>query len=80
MSWLEKWGPALRDDDDLLPIPGWQRAGFKSEAEAEEYKARARAQYGRSVSFPWDGFGGYRRRTLGYDGNRILQRSPIRVR
>jgi hypothetical protein len=33
--------------------PGWQLAGFKSEAEAEAFKARYRAQYGRTSSFPW---------------------------
>ena len=40
------------------PTPGWKLAGFGSQEEAEAYKARARAQYGRSVSFPWDGYSG----------------------
>jgi hypothetical protein len=53
MSWLEQWEPALRDDDPP-PTPGWVRAGFKSKAEAEAYKARMRALYGGTVSFPWD--------------------------
>ena len=38
--------------------PGWKLVGFGSKEEAEAYKARARAQYGRSVSFPWDGYSG----------------------
>jgi hypothetical protein len=55
IPFLERWGPAL-DDDDPPPMPGWVRAGFKSKEEAEAYKARMRAIYGRgrSVSFPWD--------------------------
>ena len=44
------------DDEEPPPTPGWVRAGFKSKEEAEAYKARARAEYGRSVSFPWDGY------------------------
>ena len=43
---------------DQHPPPGWKLAGFGSKKEAEAYKARARAQYGRSVSFPWDGYSG----------------------
>src|SRR5262249_47741144 len=40
--------------DERPPAPpGWQLAGFKSEAEAEAFKARYRAQYGRTASFPW---------------------------
>jgi hypothetical protein len=38
------------------PTPGWKLAGFKSREEAEAYKARYRAQYGRTASFPWDGY------------------------
>jgi hypothetical protein len=45
-------------EDDEQPTPGWKLAGFGSKEEAEAYKARARAQYGRSVSFPWDGYSG----------------------
>ena len=45
-------------EDDQHPPPGWKMAGFGSKEEAEAYKARARAQYGRSVSFPWDGYSG----------------------
>jgi phage terminase large subunit-like protein len=37
------------------PIPGWKRAGFESEAAAELYKVRQRAQFGPTVQFPWDG-------------------------
>ena len=40
------------------PTPGWKLVGFGSKEEAEAYKARRRAQYGRSVSFPWDGYSG----------------------
>jgi len=50
MTWLEKWGPSLRDDDPP-PQPAWQLAGFASEEEAWEYKQRAWKQYGRSVRF-----------------------------
>src|SRR5262249_2615403 len=48
------------DDDEPPPppVPGWQSAGFNSPEEAEAYKARVRAQYGRAASFPWDGYGG----------------------
>jgi hypothetical protein len=42
--------------DDPPPTPGWKLAGFKSREEAEAYKARYRAQYGRTASFPWDGY------------------------
>ena len=35
------------------PTPDWKLAGFGSKEEAD-----ARAQYGRSVSFPWDGYSG----------------------
>jgi hypothetical protein len=41
------------DDDRRPPPPGWKLAGFKSEAEAEAYKARYRAQHGPTSQFPW---------------------------
>jgi hypothetical protein len=44
------------EDDAQPPTPGWKLAGFKSREEAEAYKARFRAQYGRTASFPWDGY------------------------
>ena len=41
-------------DDDRPPSPpGWKLAGFKSEAEAEAYKTRYRAQHGPTSQFPW---------------------------
>ena len=43
------------DDQRPPPTPGWKLVGFKSKEAAEAYKAGARAQYGRTVSFPWDG-------------------------
>ena len=43
------------DDQRPPPTPGWKLAGFRSKEAAEAYKAGARAQYGRTVSFPWDG-------------------------
>ena len=43
-------------DDAPPPTPGWKLAGFGSRAEAEAYKRRARAQFGPTVSFPWDGY------------------------
>ena len=51
-------GAAAPRDEHPPPTPGWKLAGFGSKEEAEAYKARARAQYGRSVSFPWDGYSG----------------------
>ena len=45
-------------DQHPPPTPGWKLVGFGSKEEAEAYKARRRAQYGRSVSFPWDGYSG----------------------
>ena len=36
------------------PTPGWRRAGFGSQEEAEAFKARYRAQHGPTASFPWD--------------------------
>ena len=42
-------------DEHPPPTPGWKLVGFGSKEEAEAYKARRRAQHGRSVSFPWDG-------------------------
>jgi hypothetical protein len=50
MTWLEKWGPSLRDDDPP-PKPAWQLAGFASEEEAWEYKRRGWKEYGRSIRF-----------------------------
>ena len=47
------------EDDRHPPTPGWKLAGFGSKEEAEAYKARRRAQHGRSVSFPWDGYSRY---------------------
>ena len=44
------------DDEPKPAIPNWQRAGFTSQQEAEAYKQRARAQWGRAVTFPWDGY------------------------
>jgi hypothetical protein len=44
------------DEHRPPPTPGWKLAGFKSREEAEAYKARYRAQYGRTASFPWDGY------------------------
>jgi hypothetical protein len=44
------------NEQRLPPMPGWKLAGFKSREEADAYKARYRAQYGRSASFPWDGY------------------------
>jgi hypothetical protein len=49
-------GCGRENDERPPPTPGWKLAGFKSREEAEDYKARARAQYGRAVSFPWDGY------------------------
>jgi hypothetical protein len=49
---------SLDDGPKLPPTPGWKLAGFASEADAEAFKARQRAQYGRAVSFPWDGYSG----------------------
>ena len=46
------------EDERPPPTPGWKLVGFGSKEEAEAYKARRRAQYGRSVSFPWDGYSG----------------------
>src|SRR5262245_34301931 len=46
------------DDEPKPAVPGWQRAGFSSQAEAEAYKARYRAQHGPTASFPWDGYSG----------------------
>jgi len=48
--------PNYRDPDEPTTTPGWKLAGFGSRAEAETYKARARAQFGPTVSFPWDGY------------------------
>jgi hypothetical protein len=51
------YGLWLDTDDEPKPrTPGWKLAGFASEAEAEAYKTRYRAQYGRTASFPWDGY------------------------
>ena len=49
-------GCGSEDDERPPPTPGWKLAGFKSREEAEAYKARVRAQYGRTASFPWDGY------------------------
>ena len=51
-------GLRLRVRQHPPPTPGWKLVGFGSKEEAEAYKARRRAQYGRSVSFPWDGYSG----------------------
>jgi hypothetical protein len=45
------------DDQKPPPEPGWKLAGFKSETEAETYKAQMRKQFGPTCSFPWDGYG-----------------------
>jgi hypothetical protein len=49
-------GCGSEDNERPPPMPGWKLAGFKSPEEAEGYKARVRAQYGRTASFPWDGY------------------------
>ena len=46
---LASWG----DEEAKAPVPGWKQAGFESEAEAELYKARYRAQHGPTSQFPW---------------------------
>ena len=43
-------------DDERPPVPGWMQAGFGSRQEAEDYKRRVRAQWGRAATFPWDGY------------------------
>jgi hypothetical protein len=48
-------GCGSEDDQHPPTTSGWKLAGFGSKEEAEAYKARARAQHGRTVSFPWDG-------------------------
>ena len=47
-----RWVSGDDDDQRPPPTPGWKLVGFGSKEEAEAYKARARAQHGRSVSFP----------------------------
>jgi hypothetical protein len=48
-------GPWIDDDEEERPKrPGWMHAGFASEADAEAYIARMRAQTP-NIQFPWHG-------------------------
>ena len=49
LSGLAGWDD---EDEKKVPVPGWQLAGFKSEVEAEAFKASYRAQYP-TARFPW---------------------------
>jgi hypothetical protein len=44
----------FRDPAPAQKQPGWQLAGFASREDGEAYKARMRALYGATCSFPWD--------------------------